>query len=254
MNERGWLKFGESEVVFYYLGEGAGSKWPKTSVIGFLEGTPRSDLRLPIADLYLCRVVSNEGNDLDNYFGSLISMTQRGVTVWLTGLSGAGKTTITHALEQRLRGESYSLEVLDGDVVRTNLTKGLGFSKADRDENIRRIGFVANLLTRNGVIVLVSAISPYRQIREEVRGKIGDFVEVFVNAPLDVCEGRDVKGLYKRARSGEIQGFTGIDDPYEPPANPEVECRTDLETLEESVDKVWLKLTDMGYLASRVLA
>lgn len=181
-------------------------------------------------------------------------MTQRGVTVWLTGLSGAGKTTITHALEQRLRGESYSLEVLDGDVVRTNLTKGLGFSKADRDENIRRIGFVANLLTRNGVIVLVSAISPYRQIREEVRGKIGNFVEVFVNAPLDVCEGRDVKGLYKRARSGEIQGFTGIDDPYEPPANPEVECRTDLETLEESVDKVWQTLTDMGYLASRVPA
>jgi adenylylsulfate kinase len=181
-------------------------------------------------------------------------MTQRGVTVWLTGLSGAGKTTITQALEQQLRAEGYPLEVLDGDVVRTNLTKGLGFSKADRDENIRRIGFVANLLTRHGVIVLVSAISPYREIREEVRGKIGDFVEVFVNAPLAICEERDVKGLYKRARSGEIKGFTGIDDPYEPPANPEVECRTDLETLEESVAKVWQTLTDLGYLASKVPA
>lgn len=177
-------------------------------------------------------------------------MAQRGVTIWLTGLSGAGKTTITQALEKRLLEKGYGIEVLDGDVVRTNLTKGLGFSKADRDENIRRIGFVANLLTRHGVIVLVSAISPYREIREEVRGKIGAFVEVFVNAPLSVCEGRDVKGLYQKARSGEIKGFTGIDDPYEPPANPEVECRTDLEELEESVDKVWGKLAELGYLAA----
>ncbi|GBF79011.1 adenylyl-sulfate kinase [Aphanothece sacrum] len=179
-------------------------------------------------------------------------MKQSGVTIWLTGLSGAGKTTITEALEQKLREGNYSLEVLDGDIVRTNLTKGLGFSKEDRDENIRRIGFVANLLTRNGVIVLVSAISPYREIREEVRGKIGNFVEVFVNAPLAVCEGRDVKGLYKRARAGEIKSFTGIDDPYEPPLDPEVECRTDLETLEESVNKIWHKLETMGYLAQAV--
>ncbi|MFM7576360.1 MAG: adenylyl-sulfate kinase, partial [Microcystaceae cyanobacterium] len=106
-----------------------------------------------------------------------------------------------------------------------------------------------NLLTRHGVIVLVSAISPYREIREEVRGKIGSFVEVFVNAPLNVCEGRDVKGLYAKARAGEIKGFTGIDDPYEPPLNPEVECRTDLESLEESVDKVWQKLVELGILA-----
>jgi adenylylsulfate kinase len=173
---------------------------------------------------------------------------QKGATLWLTGLSGAGKTTITQALEQKLRDGGYSLEVLDGDIVRTNLTKGLGFSKADRDENIRRIGFVANLLTRHGVIVLVSAISPYREIREEVRGKIGSFVEVFVNAPLNVCEGRDVKGLYAKARAGEIKGFTGIDDPYEPPLNPEVECRTDLESLEESVNKVWQKLVDLDIL------
>jgi adenylylsulfate kinase len=175
-------------------------------------------------------------------------MKQRGVTVWLTGLSGAGKTTITQALEAKLRAKDYPLEVLDGDVVRTNLTKGLGFSKPDRDENIRRIGFVANLLTRHSVIVIVSAISPYRDIRQEVKEKIGDFVEVFVNAPLEVCEERDVKGLYKKARAGEIKSFTGIDDPYEAPLNPDVECRTDLETLEESVGKVWSKLEQLGYL------
>ena len=179
-------------------------------------------------------------------------MKQRGVTVWLTGLSGAGKTTITQALEEKLRNHDYPLEVLDGDIVRTNLTKGLGFSKEDRDENIRRIGFVSHLLTRNGVIVIVSAISPYRQMREEVREKIGDFVEVFVNAPLAVCEGRDVKGLYKKARAGEIKSFTGIDDPYEPPLHPEVECRTDLETLEESVAKVWTKLEELGYLSNPI--
>jgi adenylylsulfate kinase len=175
-------------------------------------------------------------------------MQQRGVTVWFTGLSGAGKTTITRAVEQELRVRGYGLEILDGDIVRENLTKGLGFSKEDRDENIRRIGFVAQLLTRHGVIVLVSAISPYQSVRDEVRQKIGDFVEVFVNAPLSVCEDRDVKGLYKKARAGEIKNFTGISDPYEPPANPEVECRTDLETLEESVAKVLSTLEQRGYL------
>jgi adenylylsulfate kinase len=181
-------------------------------------------------------------------------MKQRGVTVWFTGLSGAGKTTITTALIEKLKTNDYPVEILDGDIVRENLTKGLGFSKEDRDTNIRRIGFVANLLTRHGVIVLVSAISPYRAIREEVKQNIGDFVEVFVNAPLAVCEDRDVKGLYKRARSGEIKSFTGIDDPYEPPLNPEVECRTDLETLDESVNKVWQKLEELGYLRKAVVA
>lgn len=176
-------------------------------------------------------------------------MNQRGVTIWFTGLSGAGKTTITQALAKTLQDKECKLEVLDGDIVRQNLTKGLGFSKEDRDENIRRIGFVSHLLTRNGVIVLVSAISPYRGIREEVRQTIGDFVEVYVNAPLATCEERDVKGLYKRARAGEIQGFTGIDDPYEPPLNPEVECRTDQEELSESVAKVIHKLKELGYLS-----
>jgi adenylylsulfate kinase len=171
-----------------------------------------------------------------------------GVTIWFTGLSGAGKTTIRMAVEETLRAQGHKVEVLDGDIVRENLTKGLGFSKADRDENIRRIGFVSHLLTRNGVIVLVSAISPYRDIRDEVRGRIGDFVEVFVNAPLVVCEERDVKGLYKRARAGELKQFTGIDDPYEAPLSPEIECRTDLETLEASTEKVLNRLKELGYL------
>jgi adenylylsulfate kinase len=175
-------------------------------------------------------------------------MEQKGVTVWFTGLSGAGKTTIRMAVEQRLRSQGFKVEVLDGDIVRENLTKGLGFSKADRDENIRRIGFVAHLLTRNDVIVLVSAISPYQEIRQEVRSKIGNFVEVYVNAPLQVCEQRDVKGLYKKARAGEIKNFTGIDDPYEPPTCPDVECKTDQETLEESMAKVLSKLGELGYL------
>ncbi|AUC61633.1 adenylsulfate kinase CysC [Cyanobacterium sp. HL-69] len=176
-------------------------------------------------------------------------MEHKGVTVWFTGLSGAGKTTISQVVAQKLKDAGYKLEVLDGDIVRTNLTKGLGFSKEDRDENIRRIGFVSNLLTRNGVIVIVSAISPYRELREEVKGKIGNFVEVFVNAPLATCEERDVKGLYKKARSGEIKMFTGISDPYEAPLNPEIECRTDLEELDESVNKVLQGLKDLGYLA-----
>jgi adenylylsulfate kinase len=127
---------------------------------------------------------------------------------------------------------------LDGDIFRKHLSRELGFSKSERDENIRRIGFVAQLLTRHGVIALVSAISPYRAIREEIRANIGSFLEVFVNAPLQVCEQRDPKGLYKRARAGEFRGFTGVDDPYEPPLSPDVECRTDLESVKESVDKV----------------
>lgn len=179
-------------------------------------------------------------------------MKQCGVTVWFTGLSGAGKTTIRMAVEQELRSQGYKVEVLDGDIVRQNLTKGLGFSKDDRDENIRRIGFVAHLLTRNDVIVLVSAISPYRTIRDEVRQKIGNFIEVYVNAPLEVCEQRDVKGLYKKARAGEIKQFTGIDDPYEPPISPEVECKTDRETLEDCTAQVLTAMRNFGYLPTNL--
>lgn len=178
----------------------------------------------------------------------LIKYQQPGVTVWFTGLSGAGKTTISRAVGNQLKSYGQKLEILDGDVVRLNLCKGLGFSKEDRDENIRRVAFVAGLLTRNQVTVLVSAISPYREIRQEVRERISNFVEVYVNAPLQVCEQRDVKGLYKKARAGEIKNFTGIDDPYEPPFNPDVECRTDLETVEESVSKVLAKLRELGYV------
>jgi adenylylsulfate kinase len=169
-----------------------------------------------------------------------------GATVWLTGLSASGKTTISKAVADVLRARGCRVETLDGDVVRQNLTKGLGFSKEDRDENIRRIGFVAHLLSRNGVIAIVAAISPYRDIRDEVRARIGRFVEVFVNAPVEVCERRDPKGLYRKARAGEIKGFTGVDDPYEPPLAPEVECRTDRETVEESVAKVLQALEGYG--------
>lgn len=177
---------------------------------------------------------------------------QRGATIWFTGLSGAGKTTLCRAVEQKLRENGCRVEVLDGDLIRENITSGLGFSKEDRDENVRRIGFLAQMLTRNNVIVLVAAISPYRSARDKVRHNIENFIEVYVNAPLEVCEERDVKGLYQKARSGKIPHFTGIDDPYEPPLNPEVECRTDRETLEESVAKVLSKIetTNISTVAS----
>jgi adenylyl-sulfate kinase len=161
-----------------------------------------------------------------------------GVTVWFTGLSAAGKTTINQELEKQLRAQGRRVESLDGDLVRQHLCKGLGYTKQDRDENIRRIGFAAELLTRDGAVVLASAISPYREIRDEIRRRIGRFIEVYVNAPLEVCEQRDLKGLYKKARAGLIAQFTGISDPYEPPLDPEVECRTDLETVSESAAKV----------------
>ncbi len=165
-------------------------------------------------------------------------MCSKGVAIWLTGLSSAGKTTIARAVYDELRAREFRVELLDGDEIRHNLCKDLGFSKEDRDENIRRISYVAGLLTRNGVIVLVSAISPYREARQKAREQIGNFVEIYVNAPLDVCESRDVKGLYRMARAGELHGVTGIDDPYEPPTDPALECRTDRESLAESVRKV----------------
>lgn len=160
-----------------------------------------------------------------------------GLTVWLTGLSGAGKTTIAWHVAEQLR-RVCPVELLDGDVVRRSLCKDLGYSKQDRDENVRRLGFVAELLTRKGIVVLITAIAPYRAARDAVRNAIGRFVEVYVNAPIAVCEERDVKGLYKRARAGEIPMFTGIDDPYEAPLAPEVECHTESESIELSVSKV----------------
>ena len=173
----------------------------------------------------------------------------RGFTLWFTGLSGAGKTTIAEIVERELRNRLGTVEVLDGDIVRTNLSKGLGFSREDRDTNVLRIGFVANLLTRNGVAVIVSAISPYKQARDQVRRAIGeDFIEIFVDAPLEVCAERDVKGLYKKAFSGEIPAFTGVSDPYEPPAAPELRIKTNEEEPQESARRVILRLEELGYL------
>jgi adenylylsulfate kinase len=173
----------------------------------------------------------------------------RGFTLWFTGLSGAGKTTISEIAEKELRQRFGRVEVLDGDIVRTNLSKGLGFSREDRDTNILRIGFVAELLTRNGVGVIVSAISPFKEARDQVRRKIGeDFLEVYVDAPIEVCAERDVKGLYKKAFAGEIPQFTGVSDPYEPPAAPELHIKTDEETPEESARRVIARLEELGYL------
>jgi adenylyl-sulfate kinase len=173
----------------------------------------------------------------------------KGFTLWLTGMSGAGKSTTAHLLEQRLRATDSKVEVLDGDIVRTHLSKGLGFSKEDREENIRRIGFVCELLSRNGVIVIVAAISPYRAMREELRTRIPNFVEVYVECPVDKLVERDVKGLYKKALAGEISQFTGITDPYEPPEAPEVTLHTALETPEQSMEKIWSKLESLGLIA-----
>lgn len=172
----------------------------------------------------------------------------RGFTVWLTGLSGAGKSTIAEALQPALLARGLKVELLDGDVVRTNLSKGLGFSKEDRDTNIRRIGFVAHLLSRNGVAVLTAAISPYREVRDEVRGHVGDFVEVYVRCSIEELTRRDVKGLYEKALRGEIANFTGVSDPYEEPLNAEVVVDTERETVEESVATVLRALEARGYL------
>ncbi len=172
----------------------------------------------------------------------------RGFTLWFTGLSGAGKTTIAEIVEKELRERFGKVEVLDGDIVRTNLSKGLGFSREDRNVNVLRIGFVANLLTRNGVAVIVSAISPYKEARDQVRRRIIDFVEVFVDAPLEVCAERDVKGLYKKAFAGEIEQFTGVSDPYEPPAAPELHIKTNEEEPHESARRVVVRLEELGYL------
>ena len=166
----------------------------------------------------------------------------RGFTLWLTGLSGSGKTTIALDLISELKSRRLDVEVLDGDEIRTNLSKGLGFSKEDRDTNIRRIGYVSRLLSRNGVAVLSAAISPYRAVRDEVRKSIqndgAEFIEVFVKCPIEVLAERDVKGLYKKAIAGEIKAFTGVSDPYEEPLTPDITVETDRESIFESVTKI----------------
>lgn len=181
----------------------------------------------------------------------------RGFTIWFTGLSGSGKTTLAQSLINELKACDVKVELLDGDEVRTNLSKGLGFSKEDRDTNIRRIGYVSRLLSRNGVGVITAAISPYREIRDEVRHLItrdgGEFIEVYVQCPIEVLIERDVKGLYKRALAGEIKEFTGVSDPYEEPLNPEVIVHTDTESVEESASKIIAELERRRLLAERLV-
>lgn len=175
---------------------------------------------------------------------------RQGFTLWLTGLSGAGKSTLAAAVGERLRADGAAVEVLDGDEVREHLSKGLTFSREDRDTNVLRIAYVAKLLTRNGVAVITAAISPYRDARAEARRMIGEgFIEVFVSAPLDTCVSRDPKGLYRKALAGAIPSFTGVSDPYEPPDAPELVVHTDRESIDESVERVLDALRARGLLA-----
>lgn len=179
-------------------------------------------------------------------------MASKGFTLWFTGMSGAGKSTLSAPVVERLRALGHKVELLDGDVVRTNLSKGLGYTKEDRDINVRRIGFVANLLSRNGVVAVTAAISPYRAVRDEIRALVtgdgGGFVEVHVHCPVEVLAQRDVKGLYKQALAGEIGNFTGVSDPYEPPLKPEVVVDSSKETVAESIDKIIARLRELGYV------
>jgi adenylylsulfate kinase len=172
----------------------------------------------------------------------------KGVTVWFTGLPCSGKTTVADGVAEKLRGQGYKVERLDGDIVRRSLTSDLGFSKEDRDENIKRVTFVAKLLTRNGVIVLATFVSPYVERRRKSREEIGEFMEVYVRCSVEECMRRDVKGMYRKAMEGEITGFTGVDDPYEEPPSPELVLDTDRESVEESVSKVLGKMESLGYL------
>ena len=172
----------------------------------------------------------------------------RGFTAWFTGLPCSGKTTVADRVAELLKERGRLVERLDGDIVRKGLTSDLGFSKEDRNENIKRVTFVAKLLTRNGVAVLATFVSPYKARRQKTREEIGDFVEIYTRCPLDVCMERDVKEMYKRALAGEIKEFTGIDDPFEEPENPELVIDTDKETVDESAEKVLAKLQELGYL------
>jgi len=171
---------------------------------------------------------------------------QKGFTAWFTGLPCCGKTTVADRVADILKSKGYRVERLDGDIVRKGLTSDLGFSKEDRDQNIKRVTFVAKLLTRNGVAVLATFVSPYRERRQKTRMEIGNFIEIYTKCHVKVCIERDVKGMYKKALNGEIKNFTGVDDPYEEPSNPELVINTDTETVEESVEKVLNKLEELG--------
>ena len=174
----------------------------------------------------------------------------KGFTLWFTGMSGAGKSTLANLLADELRKRGHQVEVLDGDEIRTHLSKGLGFSKEDRDTNIRRIGYVARLLSRNGVIAISAAISPYRDVRDELRGQHERFFEVYMHCTIEKLSERDVKGLYKKALAGEIKNFTGISDPYEPPVNPDLVLDSSKESVDESYKKLLARLEEIGYINS----
>ncbi len=180
-------------------------------------------------------------------------MKQQGFAVWFTGLPSSGKSTLARMLQMELDEAGFAVEVLDGDEVRQRLTKGLGFSRDDRDENIRRIAYVAQLLTRVGAVAITAAISPYRESRERARAEIGNFVEIYVDCPLSVCMQRDVKGLYAKAVRGEVPNFTGISDPYEPPVQPEVVVHTERESQEESLNKILEKLVALNCVPDRLV-
>jgi adenylylsulfate kinase len=175
---------------------------------------------------------------------------QKGFTAWFTGLPCSGKTTVADGVADVLRDRGYRVERLDGDIVRKGLTSDLGFSKEDRDENIKRVTFVAKLLTRNGVAVLATFVSPYSERRRKTREEIGEFVEVYTRCPVEVCIERDIKGMYRKALAGEIKNFTGIDDPYEEPEDPELILDTDKESIEESVQRVLDRLGELGYVSA----
>ena len=173
---------------------------------------------------------------------------ERGFTIWFTGLPCSGKSTIADAVAGELRKERPNVERLDADIIRKHLWRELGYSKEDRDENIRRATYLAQLLTRNGVAVLTSFISPYRELREYARQEIGDFVEVYVKCPVEVCSQRDTRGMYKKALAGDIPNFTGVSDPYEEPLHPEVLIESDKEPLAQGVSRVMAKLKELGYI------
>ena len=173
---------------------------------------------------------------------------QKGFTAWFTGLPCCGKTTIADKVAETLKNKGYKVERLDGDIVRKDLTKDLGFSKEDRDENIRRVSYLAKNLTKSGLFVLATFVSPYKARREKSREEIENFVEIYVKCPVEVCKKRDVKGMYKKALAGEIKNFTGVDDPYEEPDNPELIINSDKETIDESVEKVLKKLEELDYI------
>jgi len=176
-----------------------------------------------------------------------------GCTLWFTGLSGSGKSTLSNMVAGRLRGMGRKVEVLDGDVVRTHLCRDLGFTREDREENIRRIGFVSELLSRNGVVAIVAAISPYRACREEVRNRVVNFVEIYMGCPMEVLIARDVKGLYQKALAGEILNFTGISDPYEPPVAAEITVDSSVESPEESTRRILSRMHDLGLMIDETL-